>query len=179
MREFYFSDSNVDGDSFMKSAINEREDRYVPAECFMKFKRIISMNATIDDLIEACAASKTLEVDRNEKLIRSKKPFVADPRRPFRVLAVKGFEKTETLESLQKFFRETVGPVNKITMRKLNAKGTGEKFFCGNVDVEVPTEEIAAKLVEEGIIYNGKQLKPILGQDLKKKAAEEKNPRKK
>lgn len=172
--EFYFSDSNLEGDSFMKNTINEREDRYVEASVFLRFKRIQNLNATEDDILTACAASKTLEVDREHKLIRSKKPFVADPRRAYRTVSLRGFDKTETLDSLNEFFAEKVGDVKKITMRKGNQKGSGEKFFTGIVEVELGTEELAQELVKNGLTYNGKDLSPILVTDLKKKISNDK-----
>ena len=168
--EFYFSDANLDGDVYMKNSIAEREDRYVPVQNFLKFNRIQKMNATVGDILDACAASRTLEVDRSHALVRSRKPFVPDPRRQYRTVSIRGFDKTETLDSLKDYFRENVGKVNKILMKKSTAKGTGEKYFSGMVDVELPTEDAAKKLVEEGLTYSGKKLKAILLPDLKKGA---------
>ena len=168
--EFYFSDANLDGDVYMKNSIAEREDRYVPVQNFLKFNRIQKMSATVEDILNACEASRTLEVDRKHELVRSRKPFVPDPRRQYRTVSIRGFDRTETLDTLKVYFRKNVGKVNKILMKKSTAKGTGDKYFSGMVDVELPTEEAAQKLVEEGLSYEGKRLKAILLPDLKKGA---------
>ena len=168
--EFYFSDSNVEGSAFMKEQLAKRDDRYVPIQLFLTFNRIKSLNATEEEILEACAASRFLQVDKEQMLVRSKKPFVSDPRRPYRTFTMRGFDKTETLESLQAFFKKNhVKPV-KITMRRSTQKGTGEKYFSGMVDVEVDTEENAQKIVNEGLEYNGKKLRAILIPDMKKSA---------
>ncbi|EAY10822.1 La domain containing protein [Trichomonas vaginalis G3] len=165
--EFYLSNSNIESDSFMKEAINEREDRYVKIATFLTFNRMKSLNATEEDIIEACSASKHLEVNKAEKIVRSKVPFVSDPRRSYRTVHIEGFDETETLDDIKALFKEQYPrSALRTEMRKINRKG-GEKIFSGQVNVEVKDEATAKKIVENGILYHGKQLKGILFSDFK------------
>ncbi|KAH0789002.1 la-related protein 7 [Histomonas meleagridis] len=174
--EFYFSPSNVENSSFMKQLINMEADRYCPIQIFNeKFNKIVAMHLTDEELMKACQASSELEVDTSRKMVRSKVPFKPDPRREYRTLYVDQLDQTETLESLQAFFRSLFGKVLRIEMRNKNRSG-GEKYFSGTAYVELQTEEQANEAVKNGIEYNGKKL-PIkllstFKQEMRNKSAE-------
>lgn len=155
--EFYLSPSNIESSSFMKGLIEQREDRYCPIATFFTFKRLQALEATEEDVILACTASPDLEVNEAKDMIRTVIPFKPDPRRDWRTIHVEGLEDSETLDSLQEFFRSIFPKVLRIEMRHKNLPG-GEKMFSGAVNVELETEEIAEKAVAEGIVYNDKAL---------------------
>lgn len=177
--EFYLSDSNIEFDAFMKGAISEREDRFVPIETFLTFNRMKALKATNEDVIAACSASRTLEVNKELNMVRSKEPFVSDPRRSFRTIHIEGFDQNETLDDIKALFKEQYpNKVCRIEMRKNNRKG-GEQYFSGNVNIELKDEMTAKQIVKNGIMYHGNTMKCILFSEFRanlkaKKAAAEK-----
>ena len=179
--EFYFSPSNVENSSFMKQLINTEPDRYCPISIFNeKFNRIVDMHLTEEELMKACQASSELEVDTARKMVRSKVPFKPDPRREYRTLYVDQLDQSETLDTLQAYFRSLFGKVLRIEMRNKNRSG-GEKYFSGTAYVELQTEEQATEAVKNGIEYHGKKL-PIkllstFKLEMKNKDAERKKER--
>ena len=162
---YYFSPANMEDDAFMRTAIAEDPERYVPAETFLKFRRIQSLEATVDEILEACAACPDLQVDMENKKIRTLVPFVSDPRRAYRTINVKGLDRDETLESLREYFNACFGKVLRIGMRRITIEG--EQVFAGTADIELQTEEEAYAAVENGLLYKERLLKPILVSTLK------------
>jgi lupus La protein len=157
--EFYLSPSNVESSAFMKELVKERDDRFCRLETFAtKFNRLKEMEATVEELVEACSESADLELDATKTLVRTVVPFKRDPRRDFRTVHVEGFNEDETLESLQSIFRDIFGKVLRVEMRWRNRHG-GERYFSGEVNVEVESEEIAENAVKEGNKFNNENLK--------------------
>lgn len=173
--EFYFSPSNVEYDAYMKALIDNDAERYISVEEFAKFNRIKSLEVTNEEILRACDASEELEVDFEKQAIRSIVPFKSDPRRICRTLNIRGFESNETLETLRAFFGTIIPKVLRIEMRNRN-KGQ-EKFFSGEVNVELQTEEEAQEILKKGITYKGQPLRVELLSNIKKqKVFESKNP---
>lgn len=164
--EFYFSPSNVDTNSFMKQLVNQEPDRYCPISVFMTFNKIIQMNITEDELLEACNASNDLEVDFARRMVRTKVPFKPDQRREYRTVCIYGLDQEENLESLLDLFAKAFGKVLRVEMKNRNRKG-GQKYFSGVAYVELESEELANKVAKEGFDYKGKKNDVKLVSDLR------------
>lgn len=164
--EFYFSPSNVDTNSFMKQLVNQEPDRYCPISVFMTFNKIIQMNISEDELLEACKASDDLEVDFERRMVRTKIPFKPDLRREYRTICVYGLNQDENLESLIELFTKAYGKVLRVEMKNKNRKG-GQKFFSGIAYVELESEDLANKAVSDGFNYDGKKNDVKLVSDLR------------
>jgi len=163
--EFYFSPSNVEKDSFMKNQISLRDDRFVPVSIFMTFNKIKELNVTEEEVLEACSFSMKLDSDKELRMIRSKLPFVPDPRRKYKTIHVEGLDKDETIASLSKCFGALFPKqVMYIEMRR-KSLSPKEKVFTGNANIELATEEIARIAVQKGIQYKGNLIMPVLYSD--------------
>ena len=165
--EFYLSPSNVESQSFMKSLITERDDRFCPIERFFTFNRLAALGCTFEDVVRACEASSELELDSTKTLVRTIIPFKPDPRRDFRTIHVEGLAEDETLDTLQEFFRGIFPRVLRVEMRRKNLPG-GDKVFSGEANVEVETEEIAQEACQKGINYKGVCLQPVILAEFKR-----------
>ena len=152
--EFYFSPSNVEKDSFMKNQISLRDDRFVPVSIFMTFNKIKELNVTEEEVL-----------DKELRMIRSKLPFVPDPRRKYKTIHVEGLDKDETIASLSKCFGALFPKqVMYIEMRR-KSLSPKEKVFTGNANIELATEELARIAVQKGIQYKGNLIMPVLYSD--------------
>jgi hypothetical protein len=138
------------------------------------------MDVTVEELVEACSASPDLELDTSRTLVRTVVPFKPDPRRDFRIIHIVGLDESETLDSLQSFFRGIFGKVLRVEMRWGNRHG-GERFFTGEANVELETEDMAQQAVKRGIEFNGKtlsvQLFSVFKSELRTKMKNEKGLR--
>ena len=165
--EFYLSPSNVESQSFMKSLITEREDRFCPIERFFTFNRLAALGCSFEDVVLACEASSELELDSTRQMVRTIIPFKPDPRRDFRTIHVEGLGEDETLDTLQAFFRTIFPRVLRVEMRRKNLPG-GDKIFSGEANIELETEEIAQEVCEKGIDYKGTHLQPVIFAEFKR-----------
>jgi hypothetical protein len=150
----------------MKNLVNARDDRYCPIEAFLRFNRLISLEATLEDVVAACLASPDLEVDPTRRFVRTIVPFRPDPNRDRRTLHVEGLASDETLESLQELFRGLFGKVLRVDRRMISANG-GERTFSGSANIELESPEVVQRAIEAGIPYRGGRLDAVALADFK------------
>ena len=69
---YYFSDENLAGDKFFHTKISEHAEGYLDVACLLQCKKVMSLKATADDILEAIKESKELEskVDGEQKFVR-------------------------------------------------------------------------------------------------------------
>lgn len=73
--EFYFSDSNLPRDKFLRSIVANDERGYVPIETISNFKRMKQITEDIATIVSALKKSEMLQVDETEKLVRRVTPL--------------------------------------------------------------------------------------------------------
>lgn len=151
--EFYFSPSNVMRNVFMKNLIDDRDDRYCPISTIMSFNKILELNISEEDFVNALRTSRKLEVNSEGTHVRSKEPFKPDPRIDFKTLLIKGIDPSETQDTIRSKLEEQFGKVIYIQMYK-NKDKQGKKVFSGRIDVELPSESKAKDAQESGFSYN-------------------------
>ena len=165
--EFYFSPSNIATNQHMKMLIDQNPDRYVDVHQFMNFNKIIELKATPEEILEACAASNELEV--NGEMIRTRVPFIDDPRRSYRTIFVKDLDPNETLQSLYDTFTPMFPP-KILRIEMLKKVVDGERVFSGRANFELLDESMAQQAVKCGIEYHGQILKPLILAEMKSPA---------
>lgn len=139
--EFYFSDSNLPTDNFLKQE-TAKNDGWVPIETIASFKRMQSLTKDIGVVTAALEKSDFLTVSEDKVNIRRTTPLDAKARDMVdeRSIYAKGFGADSTLESLQSFFAAH-GEVRSVRMRRMK-----DKVFKGSVFIELKDAEEATKV---------------------------------
>ena len=73
--EFYFSDSNLRRDKFLRKKIFESKDYYVSVEMIMNFKKIQQITTDKDKFLDICRNSNTVQLNKDETMIRRNGPY--------------------------------------------------------------------------------------------------------
>lgn len=156
--EFYFSEPNVQRDTYMKQRIDEGEDRYCPISDFLRFQIIKDLGITEEELVQALSTSRKLELNPEKTHVRSIKPFKNDPRIDYKTISIGGLDLDETRESLHNLLTEQFGRVDYLLLRSIKDKQTQKKKFGGKIDVQLKSEEAAKRAQEKGFNYHGQNL---------------------
>jgi len=154
--EFYFSDMNLEHDHVFLEAINGNPDRYVPISILLGRMHLKLLKATELDVLRAIENSPVFDVDPVQLLVRTKIPFVSDPRRIYRVLEISGMNQEADFELQKQFFETLFKDIRRVSLFK--KVKDGQVFYRGRTYVELGSEEEAQKAVEHGIEYGGKML---------------------
>ena len=72
---YYFSDGNLQRDSFMRDKIAESAEGWVALDLINSFNRMRRMGLTVSDLVEVLRASDELSVDAGGGRVRRHAPF--------------------------------------------------------------------------------------------------------
>jgi len=102
--EFYFSDSNLPKDKFLRSLVANHPEGYVEVSTISSFKRVQSLTTDNKKIISSIKKSKMLELDKEEKLVRRSTPLPENNTYDQRTAYVKGFPIDTTLDFLLGFF---------------------------------------------------------------------------
>eukprot|EP00197_Chlamydomonas_leiostraca_P002117 CAMPEP_0202857828 /NCGR_PEP_ID=MMETSP1391-20130828/618_1 /ASSEMBLY_ACC=CAM_ASM_000867 /TAXON_ID=1034604 /ORGANISM="Chlamydomonas leiostraca, Strain SAG 11-49" /LENGTH=442 /DNA_ID=CAMNT_0049536685 /DNA_START=156 /DNA_END=1480 /DNA_ORIENTATION=- len=159
--DFYFSDSNLPKDRFLKAKIAEDPNGYVDMKIVIAFARMrehLKLDAGVtepskvpDDVVAAVAAlikegSQLLEVNAEATRLRRKQPLANDEvvsaEVDARSLYVRPFPLDTDLDKLTEFFASHA-PVNCVRMRR----HLSSKQFKGSVFVEFASAEDADKVL--------------------------------
>ena len=154
--EFYFSDSNIVHDAFLKGKVESSEGGWVPVSTLASFKRVKEMlkeGGVADDAAEAfvCDAVKgsdALEVDADKKQVRRKTPIPEKVDWEPRTIYVKGWprEPEPTLEAVADFYTAQGAKVLCVRLRRCEY-GRFRGKFKGTMTVELATPEQAADII--------------------------------
>lgn len=168
--EFYFSDSNLPRDDFLKKSISESEDGMISLALICSFSRMrghlnlgdAKADSIPEDSVKAVAEtlkkSTTLKISEDgQKVGRATeilKPEEVIEQVDIRTVAAAPLEFDVKLEDVETYF----GQFGKVNSVRLPRHVADKKLFCGTALVEFSTEEDANKILKETLNYGGVQL---------------------
>ena len=154
--EFYFSDSNIVRDAFLKSKVESTEGGWVPAALLASFKRVKEMlkaGGVADDaaaafVCDAVQGAPGLEVDAGAQQVRRTAPIPETTDADARTVYVKGWprEPEPTIEAVAAFYAAQGAQVLCVRLRR-SEFGRYRGHFKGTLTVELATREQAADLL--------------------------------
>ena len=137
--EFYFSDSNLRRDVFLKAAIEKDNEKFVPIDIILTFKRLQALTTDAEVVAEALKDSTQVEVSScGSKIRRVNKLDPVDTSKE-RTLYAKGYpidDEDVSIENITEIF-SVYGKVLMVRLRRSNDKSS----FRGSLFVEFDKEE--------------------------------------
>ncbi|KAI3906671.1 hypothetical protein MKW92_013814 [Papaver armeniacum] len=169
--EFYFSDSNLPRDGFLKTSISESEDGMISLALICSFSRMRNhlglagdvksedvSEDTVKSVAEVLRKSTVLRVSEDgNKVGRSTELSGLEEvveQLDIRTIAASPFEHGVTLEEVESFFTQ----YGKVTSVRLPRHVGDKRFFCGTALIEFSTEEDAANVLTKSLLYGGAEL---------------------
>ncbi|XP_042486614.1 la protein 1-like [Macadamia integrifolia] len=168
--EFYFSDSNLPRDNFLKKLISESEDGMVNLALICSFSRMKSHLGLGDakpediseDVVKAVAEvlrkSASLKISEDGKKVGRTtellKPEDVIEQVDIRTIAAGPLEYDVKLEDVESFFAQC-GKVNSVRLPRHVAD---KRFFCGTALIEFSTEEDVENVLKKSLLYAGAEL---------------------
>jgi len=129
--EYYFCDDNLKFDRFFHKIISQNEEGYIAIEHFLNCKKLIALNCTEAEIIEACNASAEIEVKEKELRRKDNKALpTLEERKNKKDKKGKGAQ--QSVEDVQLFaainFEKEDGKGVHIALKNGLAKAIEEKF---------------------------------------------------
>ncbi|XXG47998.1 hypothetical protein AAC387_Pa02g2552 [Persea americana] len=169
--EFYFSDSNLPRDKFLKKSIEESDDGLVSLALICSFTRMRNHlglgdvkpdevpEETLLAVAETLRKSSFLKISEDGKRVgRSTamlKPEEIIEQVDTRTIAASPLEYTVKLEDVESFF----GKYGKVNSVRLPRHVADKRLFSGAALIEFSTEEDAKNLLKQNLVYAGVELK--------------------
>ncbi|XP_062097085.1 la protein 1 [Humulus lupulus] len=168
--EFYFGDSNLPRDNFLKKTISESEDGMVNLALICSFTRMrthldlgdVKPDNVAEDTVKAVAEtlkkSTFLKISEDGKKVGRTtellKPEELIEQLDGRTVAASPFEHNTKQEDVEAFF----GQFAKVNSVRLPRHVADKRFFCGKALVEFSNEEDAEKILKQSFDYAGVKL---------------------
>ncbi|CAA6661008.1 unnamed protein product [Spirodela intermedia] len=168
--EFYFSDSNLPRDNFLKNAVSENEDGLVSLSLICSFTRMrghlglgtVKPEEVPEEVVlsvaETLRKSALLKISEDGKRVgRSTellKPEEVIEQVDSRTVAASPLPYDAKLEDVESFFKQ-YGKVNSV---RLPRHAADKKHFCGSALVEFSEDDDVQKILTEKLIYEGADL---------------------
>lgn len=163
--EFYFCDSNIVKDKFLKGKVAENEEGWVEIAVIASFKRMKAMSEDMKVIVDSLKKSKSLlKVSEDGTKVKRTSPipenFNAEPC----TCRVKEIPESASLDEIEDFFQARVAPAGSVRrVKKLHDRQT--KAFIGKAFVEFDSEE-TAKSQHNAVVEGGEQ-KEVLFKEAK------------
>ncbi|KAL1337828.1 hypothetical protein HN51_032525 [Arachis hypogaea] len=168
--EFYFSDSNLPTDNFMRKTVSESEDGMVSLALLCSFNRMrkhlnlgdvkadeISKD-TVAAVAQALRSSSSLKISEDGKKVgrttELPKPEEVIEQVEGRTVAASPFEYNLKMEDVEAFF----GQHAKVNSVRLPRHVGDKRFFCGTALIEFSSEEDVEKILKQKLVYAGAEL---------------------
>nr|KYP59235.1 La protein isogeny [Cajanus cajan] len=168
--EFYFSDSNLPRDNFLKKTVTESEDGMVSLALICSFNRMRKhlnlgddksaevTEETVKAVAQALRNSASLRVSEDgSKVGRATellKPEEVIEQVEIRTIAASPFEYNVKLEDVETFF----GQYTKVNSIRLPRHVGDKRFFCGTALIEFSSDEEMEKFLKQSLVYAGAEL---------------------
>ncbi|KAF8677827.1 hypothetical protein HU200_046417 [Digitaria exilis] len=169
--EFYFSDSNLPRDKFLRETVEQSDDGLVSLALICSFSRMkshLGLDATLKPetvpeetvlaVAEVLRRSPVLRVSEDGKKIGRAsellKPDEIIEQVDSRTVAVSPLPYNVKLEDIQSFFAQYA----KVNSVRLPRHIASKKNFCGTALVEFSEEEEAKKVLENSLVFAGANL---------------------
>ncbi|XP_012438205.1 la protein 1 [Gossypium raimondii] len=169
--EFYFGDSNLPKDDFLKTKINESEDDMVCLALICSFSKMRGHlnltevkkaddvpDCTLKVVAQTLRTSSSLKVSEDGKKVgRSTKllePEELIEQLDSRTIAASPLELNVQREALEAFF----GQYAKVNSVRLPRHVVQRKYFCGTALIEFSAVEDAQTVLEQSLVFAGAEL---------------------
>lgn len=185
--DFYFSDSNLPRDKFLKQTIADSEDGLVSLTLICSFSRMRShlnlgsvkpeeiSDETVQAVAETLRKSSSLKISEDGKKVGRTtellKPEEVIEQLDSRTIAASPLEYDVKHEDVESFFGQSA----KVNSVRLPRHVADKKVFCGTALIEFSTEEVADKVLKQNLVYSGAELtlKPKKDYDIERAMEEE------
>jgi lupus La protein len=148
--EYYFSDSNLPRDRFLRSKMDENDAGWVDIDMLLTFNKLKELQATRESFCEAIAGSAFLEVSEDATRVRRTTPVPDADEWRLRAIYAKGWIATDPeppVADVEALFAP-YGKVVSVRMRRWSGED-GTRHFKGSVFVEFDTAEAADRVVAD------------------------------
>lgn len=168
--EFYFSDSNLPRDNFLKKTIDENDDGLVSLALICSFTRMrghlalgdVKADGVPEDTVKAVAAtlrtSDFLKISEDGKKVGRRnelsKPEEVIEQVDSRTIAASPLPYDVKIEDVESFFAQ-FAKVNSVRLPRLVSH---KNLFCGTALVEFSSEEDVEKVLSQTLSYAGADL---------------------
>ncbi|KAL2525531.1 La protein 1 [Abeliophyllum distichum] len=168
--EFYFSDSNLPRDKFLKNTISESDDGMVSLALICSFSRMRGhlglgdakpedvSEDTVKAVAETLGISTFLKISEDGKKVgrvtELAKPEEVIEQSDVRTIAASPLEYDLKLEDVESFFNKYA----KVNSVRLPRHVADKRLFCGTALIEFSTEEDAANVLKQSLSYAGVEL---------------------
>ncbi|XP_078160420.1 la protein 1-like [Carex rostrata] len=170
--EFYFSDSNLPRDGFLRRPVEENQDGLVSLALICSFGRMRSIlgldhdtkpesvPAGIVDVVSEVLKSRSTILRMSEdgkkvgRISELLKPEELIEQLDSRTIATSPFPYDITLEDVEAFFSK-LAKVNSVRLPK---NVSDKRYFCGTAHIEFSEKDDAKKILEENLVFAGAEL---------------------
>lgn len=149
--EYYFSDSNLPRDKFLRAKTEENEQGFVDVSVLLTFKRLQALGATPTSVAAAVTDSTLLALSDDLARIRRTTSLPAVSLFDTRAVYAKGWPARSQLppiDDLVAMFSPS-GKVLSVRTRRFEDQLDKKKYFKGSIFVEMESAEAAERVVAE------------------------------
>ncbi|CAF0710768.1 unnamed protein product [Brachionus calyciflorus] len=153
--EFYFSDSNLTKDRFLKKEIENSNEGFINLEIFLHFNKIRMLGLNLKDIRKSVKKSELLELNEDETMVRRITPFVELRQKDIdkKTIYVENIPSKITYEDLKEHFQQ-YGKISYISLPKFQStnqlKGFAFIEYDQKDDSKKAVENFKAQTMELG-----------------------------